>query len=188
MSQAPSPRPSRLAVVLLALCLPAVAAAQSAPAPAAASAKATPLFDAPDHPRMHVAGVRDALHPSVLRALTQAYALAVRKVRTVPSCRALFERLGADPVQMLMNSRYKAASPEHENPNGPCQRGAAAVTAVGSPEVRLCVNFGALPTAGATLILLHEALHYAGLGEWPSDPGAMTRNQINLMIRDSCGL
>ncbi len=142
----------------------------------------------PTTARMHVPSVRDALRPAVLHSLAQAYPLAVRQVRSIASCRALFERLGADPVRVLMNSRYEAARPEHESPNGPCQRGVAAVTAVGSPEVRLCRNFGSLPTTGATLILLHEALHYAGLGEWPSDPKAMTPHQINLMVRDSCGL
>jgi hypothetical protein len=137
---------------------------------------------------MYVPRVRDALRPSVLRTLALAYPLAVTKVRTVASCRALFERLGADPVQSLMNSRYLAAGQEREKQTGPCRRGAAAVTAVGSAEVRLCLSFGSLQVSNAAITLLHEALHYAGLGEWPSSPDAMTSAQINLMVRDACGL
>ncbi len=136
---------------------------------------------------MYVPRVRDALRPSVVRVLALAYPLAVTKVRTVASCRALFERLGAGPVQSLMNSRYRAASPGRQSRADPCQCGAVAVTGVGSPDVRLCLNFGSLPVSSAAVVLLHEALHYAGLGEWPSTPDAMTPGQINLMVRKACG-
>ncbi len=146
------------------------------------------VADAPDHRRMHVAGITDALPPSVFRTVARAYPFAVARVRGLAACRALFERLGADPVQALMTSRYTTAGREHERPTGACQNGAAAITAVGSPEVRLCLNFGSLPTAGATVILVHEALHYAGLHERPADPSAMTSVEINRMVGASCGL
>lgn len=186
------PRPAgtaQLAAVALSICsLAAASVAEPVPASVPGNAAVTALVDAPDHRRMYIPRVRDDLRPSVLRVLALAYPLAVTKVRTVVSCRALFERLGADPVQSLMNSRYRAASPEREKRTDLCQRGAAAVTAVGSPDVRLCLNFGTLQVSSAAVILLHEALHYAGLGEWPSRPDAMTSRQINLMVRKACGL
>lgn len=180
---------AQLVAVALSICsLAAASAPEPAPAQVSGNALVTALVDMPDHPSMYVPRVRDALRPSVLRALALAYPLAVTKVRTVVSCRALFERLGAGPVQSLMNSRYRAASPGRQSRADPCQCGAVAITGVGSPDVRLCLNFGSLPVSSAAVVLLHEALHYAGLGEWPSTPDAMTPGQINLMVRDACGL
>ncbi len=183
-----SARLAQLAVVVLHMCCATTAlAVDRAPEPAAGNEAVTALAAAPDH--RHVCPVvRDNLRPSVLRSLALAYPVAVAKVRTVASCRALFERLGVDPVQSLMNSRYRGADRERAKQPGPCQRGVAAVTAVGSADVRLCLSFGSLPVPSAAVIVLHEALHYAGLDEWPSSPKAMTAGQISLMVRDACGL
>lgn len=189
MSQAHAARPVVLVAAVLYICsAAAAAAADRVSAPAGGSALVPAFVGAPDHRRAYAPRVRDDLRPSVRRVLALAYPLAVTKVRTIAVCRALFERLGADPVQVLMNSRYMAAKPERVRRPDPCQWGVAAVTAVGTPEVRLCLNFGSLQVSSAAITLLHEALHYAGLGEWPSSPDAMTSAQINLMVRDACGL
>jgi hypothetical protein len=44
-----------------------------------------------------------------------------------------------------------------------------------------------LDTDKAALVLLHEALHFAGLTEQPHDPRAMTSSEINDMVKDRCG-
>ena len=36
------------------------------------------------------------------------------------------------------------------------------------------------------LVLIHEALHRAGLDEWPHDRSAMTSLAINTMVGESC--
>lgn len=186
------PRPvgtAQLAAVALSICsLAAATVAETMPAQVSGNALVTAPVDTPDNPSMYVLRVRDNLQPAVVRVLALAYPLAVKRVRTVVSCRALFERLGAGPVQSLMNSRYRAASPVRQSRADPCQYGAVAFTGVGSPDVRLCLKFGSLPVSSAAVVLLHEALHYAGLGEWPSTPHAMTSGQINLMVREACGL
>jgi len=38
------------------------------------------------------------------------------------------------------------------------------------------------------MVIIHEALHHAGLTEYPQDPNGMTSNQINGMVAEQCGL
>jgi hypothetical protein len=38
------------------------------------------------------------------------------------------------------------------------------------------------------MVIVHEALHHAGLNEYPKDPDAMTSKQINGMVMKHCGL
>jgi len=45
-----------------------------------------------------------------------------------------------------------------------------------------------LLTEQAAMVVIHEALHHAGLPERPHDKKAMTSGQINDMVREACGL
>jgi hypothetical protein len=38
------------------------------------------------------------------------------------------------------------------------------------------------------VVLIHEALHVAGLGQHPHHPGAQTPQQIDRVVKESCGL
>ena len=71
-----------------------------------------------------------------------------------------------------------------------CSRGlgAAAFTLVGSPRTVVCPGFDRLAIEEAAVIVLHEALHSAGLGERPLDPDAPNGGEINRLIRVACGL
>ncbi|MCG6947754.1 MAG: hypothetical protein LJE93_02410 [Acidobacteria bacterium] len=40
----------------------------------------------------------------------------------------------------------------------------------------------------AAMVIIHEALHHAGLSEYPKDPDAMTSRAINGMVSEKCGL
>ena len=40
----------------------------------------------------------------------------------------------------------------------------------------------------AAMLLLHEALHYAGLPERPVHRGAMSSKEISTLVRNRCGL
>ena len=71
---------------------------------------------------------------------------------------------------------------------GHCSEGVAAYTSVGSPRTVLCPAFASLSTSGAARILIHEALHFAGLGEKPADPKAPESYEINQIVTASCGL
>lgn len=110
-----------------------------------------------------------------------AFEGALSAVRSRPECRALFSDLGSDPVQTLRSTRYVGTVPR-------CKNGVVAYTAVGSPVTWLCRGFESLSQVDASMILLHEALHAAGMGERPVDPNGASSWEINLMVRAACGL
>ena len=58
----------------------------------------------------------------------------------------------------------------------------------GYPYVFLCDRFKDLPLKEAAVILIHEALHVAGLQESPATPGKPTTHQIQDRVRQTCGL
>jgi len=59
---------------------------------------------------------------------------------------------------------------------------------VGGGPVRVCRDFSRLSDSQAAMVIIHEALHHAGLTEYPQDPNGMTSNQINGMVAEQCGL
>jgi hypothetical protein len=117
--------------------------------------------------------------------LNLAFPVAVKRVSESPSCGGLFADLGADGLEKLAGTIYLPPQPGEGRT---CTSRVAAFTGVGEPHTRLCPAFGGLSTDRAALILLHEALHFAGLGEKPSDPDGMTALQINRMVEKACGL
>ncbi|HQT94581.1 MAG: hypothetical protein B7Z68_01875 [Acidobacteria bacterium 21-70-11] len=94
--------------------------------------------------------------------------------------------MGGDGVQALADTRYSAAT--SIGAEDACQRGIAAFTVVRSPLSYLCAAYGTLETRHAAVTLIHEALHYAGLTERPSDPLGLSTDEINRMVRVCCGL
>jgi hypothetical protein len=99
----------------------------------------------------------------VQRNLDQGYRIALQRVREVEGCGGLFAELGADGIEMLQSTIYLA--PRFDFELKACAAGATAFTFVGRRETRLCNRFGRLSRQWAAVLLLHEALHFAGLGE-----------------------
>jgi hypothetical protein len=122
----------------------------------------------------------------VRKQLVAGYRVALRKVREVESCQGLFAELGEDGVRMLSATIYLQAKYDWEH--RVCDRGAVAHTFVGAPQTRLCDDFGKLDRNTAAVLLIHEALHHAGLGERPRDPDGPTPFQINRMVSKNCRL
>jgi len=116
--------------------------------------------------------------------LERAHAVALQRVAEVETCGGLFADFEADGLEMLLRSVYLQANPgqEHEV----CGLGAAAWTAVGRPHTTLCPRFSRMTTDRAAIILIHEALHFAGMKEKPHDPDAMSSAQINRLVSDRC--
>jgi hypothetical protein len=141
-------------------------------------------FDAswPDFPSRLAPHLRTSLPAAVRIRLGSAFPVAFAKLDHVDSCRALFGRLGADGAILLRNTQYSDAGDAD-----PCRAGAAAFTYIGSPRTRLCSNFAALEPGRAATILIHEALHYAGLPERPACPTGLDSREINALIQVSCG-
>ena len=121
----------------------------------------------------------------VRHRLDLGFALAVQRVHEEPACRDLFSSLGADGVDRLSRALYL---PPQAGEERYCGTGVVAFTGVGQPHTRLCPAFGSLATDRAAIVLLHEALHFAGLGERPSDPSGPTPLQINELVETACGL
>jgi hypothetical protein len=116
--------------------------------------------------------------------LHQAYLSAIKRVERLETCQGLFDGLGADGTQVLADTTYVLAQADWEVK---VCADASAFTTVGGSKVWLCSNFGRLPEKDAAEILLHEALHNAGLSEQPYDPDGLTPDEIDLMVRKKCG-
>lgn len=117
-----------------------------------------------------------------------AVAVAMDRLERLPECRRLFEPWPVDGVELLRETVFELArSPEHR---AVCdRRRAAAFTRVGGRRTYLCpARFGELTRQRAAMFLIHEALHQAGLDEWPHGPEAPRSSEINLMVRRSCDL
>jgi hypothetical protein len=111
--------------------------------------------------------------------------LAQRSVRTVPSCSALFDKLGADGLALLAAVEFDGATLEMGRDT--CSRGGvAAFTVIKGKRIRLCPGFAVLSVPGAAVILIHEALHAAGMSEKPVDPAGLAPQEINRLVATSC--
>jgi len=150
--------------------------------PAAASAGRTE-GPAAGQPRMSPwVGTRT---PSEVRSKVEAgFALASQRVRDLPECRRLFADLGADGVDALSTTMYYPAGLKEER--RVCRR-ALAYTLVGGAPTWLCRRFSHLSDERAAAVLLHEALHHAGMNERPHDPDGLAPRQIDKLVEESCG-
>lgn len=119
-------------------------------------------------------------------ALKLALRGAAKRLEKVHACSALFDGLSIDGLQALARSRYE--TPQSQWEQRQCASGVAAYTAVGSIRVVVCRHFQRLDRRVQSAVLIHEALHTAGLSEAPLDPDAMTAVEIEAMVEDACGL
>ena len=63
-----------------------------------------------------------------------------------------------------------------------------AVTHVGAAPTIVCRHISRYTDEEAAKVLIHEALHHAGLTEAPQDPEAMTGRVINQLVKKKCEL
>ena len=138
--------------------------------------------------------IHHKMEPSVRAKVEAGFALAVERVREVATCQDLFSRLGEKGIDMLKTSLYLPVhSYRHEvvvcgrdpatNSRG---AGILAYTKVGGAPTWICRNFARISIDTAAIAIIHEALHYAGLGEWPRDRMAMSSVEITRMVRSEC--
>jgi hypothetical protein len=117
--------------------------------------------------------------------IERAFDIAARRVRQRPECAALFSRFGTDGVDLMARSLYFPADPQLQTTR--C-RHAFAVTEIGGSTIRVCRKVTAHSDERVAVALIHEALHHAGLGEYPQDRTAMLSGEINNLIMQRCGL
>jgi hypothetical protein len=128
------------------------------------------------------------LHPrlpdGVTARVNEAIPIAQKHLRNHPSCRELFARLGADGVVLLNRTSYYPAGRKQERRH--CYGDVHAVTTVGGSAVVLCRSFAHLSDQEAAIILLHEALHFAGQPEYPLDHEAPDARAITRTVMEGC--
>ena len=129
--------------------------------------------------------LRLGVTPRIAVRLRAGFGVALARLDSEPACAALFAELGADARRTLAQTLYYGATRQQEDAR--C-RDAYAATQVGSGVTWVCRNFAAVGTEHAARVLIHEALHRAGLPESPQAPGAMTSREIDLVVRSSCRL
>lgn len=164
-----------VAAALVVLALAGTAVAGPAPTPAPDLVQAAAMMR-----------LSSAVPVPVVQKMRLAFPHAVLRVQRHTACRALFESLGADGVELLTTTTYLAA--QGPLASGGCAHGADALTTVGGRVTWLCPSFGRLSTTRAMVVLLHEALHAAGLTERPQDPAGLSSTEINLLVKERCGL
>lgn len=129
------------------------------------------------------------IHPtmpqSVREKIDTAFRIAIDQVSTIPECAELFQALGADPFETLRTGLYFPANVARET--SACGR-SFAQTNVGAAPTWICRRITSYSDEQAAMVVIHEALHHAGLPERPHDKKAMTSGQINDMVREACGL
>jgi hypothetical protein len=130
--------------------------------------------------------VHRRLSGNVTTALSTAIPIAQEQLRDSLSCRALFASLGADGLARLNATSYYPASAKQERKY--CRGNNFAITTVGGSDVVLCRGFARLSGRQAAIILIHEALHFAGQSEYPIDRQAPDAVGITKMVMQSCGL
>lgn len=121
----------------------------------------------------------------VIRRLYAGFGIALQRMHKRDSCSDLFTRLGADGVEVLSGTTYTFARSRRA---AEICADANAFTTVGGSTVWICGGFGWLTEKDAAKVLIHEALHGAGIGEQPSDPKGLTPEEIDDMVKKKCGL
>ena len=120
-------------------------------------------------------------------AVRDARAVALERIDQRSQCRDLFAERGADGPRLLRTATYRRAAPDEAG--GLCEKGAVAFTGMPSGWTALCAeSFLKVGRHRGAVVLIHEALHVAGLGEHPHHPGALTPQEIDRMVGRSCGL
>lgn len=134
-------------------------------------------------------GVEPWIHPSMPEAMRgkigRAFEIAAQRVRQRPECAGLFAPFGVDGADLLARSLYLPAGPQRQTTR--C-RHAFAVTEIGGPTTWVCRKVTAHSDERVAVALIHEALHHAGLREYPADPWAMLSGEINNLVMEGCGL
>jgi hypothetical protein len=129
------------------------------------------------------------IHPDmpagVALKVKAAFEIAVDRVREIPECSNLFSRLGADALEILRTGLYLPTNAHREMV--PCKR-SLAQTIVGSAPTWICRNITAYPDETVAAVLIHEALHHAGLTEDATGRTAKSSGSITRTVTKQCRL
>jgi len=124
--------------------------------------------------------------PECLRdKLEIAFDIAAQRVRDVPECADLFTPFDADGLELLAETLYFPAGMYSQTSR--C-RHSFAITLVGGNTTWMCRKATFHSDERVAMALIHEALHHAGLPEYPQKPTAMLSGEINNLVMARCDL
>ncbi len=129
--------------------------------------------------------ISDRLPRHVHRKIESAVESAAQRLRSHPTCARLFSRLGKNGAEILRQTLYFPADVLMEH--RVCVNNYA-FTKVGIRPTWICRRMWQLPATSIELVLLHEALHHAGLEEWPQTRTAASHSRdITGRVVAACG-
>lgn len=123
------------------------------------------------------------LPPREYQTLSRSYVLALERVADRPACRELFDSLGAEGAKLLEKTYYLRAKQEDAET---CTNGVVAFTRLHDYRCWICPRFGGLSVDAGAMILIHEALHMAGLPEDTAPNGEQSSFGINRIVHNKC--
>ena len=129
--------------------------------------------------------VHHSMPDSMASKIERAFGIAVERVEQVPECADLFTLLDADGLELLGRTLYFPAGPHRQTTR--C-RHSFAITSIGGNTTWVCRKVTAHTDEKVAMALIHEALHHAGLTEFPCDRSGMSSGQINDLVMRSCHL
>ena len=186
---------AKRSTTVLFVCLLSTAGAWGAETienPSAATTTAAALASSASIPSStEVVAIEPWIHTRMddgLRSSVEAgYEIATRRVQDVGSCSDLFAELGVDGRETLASALYWPVF-SHRDAKELCGGRNLAFTVVGSPMTFICSDFERLSDQDAAKIIIHEALHTAGLKERPQyrGHGVMTSREITAMVAKNC--
>ena len=129
--------------------------------------------------------IHTKMNDGLRNSVEVAFEIAAQRVQEVEACSELFAEFGVDAVETLGSALYMPLF-SYRDVKELCGRRNLAFTFVGSPLTFICPDFERVSDQRAALIIIHEALHNAGLEESPRYSGAKTAYAINSMVTKSC--
>ena len=138
--------------------------------------------EAPLQPWIHVR-MDDGLRDSV----EVAFEIAAERVQEIEACSELFAELGVDATETLSRALYWPVK-SYRDVKERCRRRNLAFTSVGSRLTFICPDFEGITDQRAAQVIIHEALHNAGLKERPQYAGAGVKSSaaIDSMVAKAC--
>ena len=138
-------------------------------------------------PTRHPAGpwIHSAMPDGLVRKIGTALEIATQRLHDIPECAALFAPFGSDGLDLLAHTLYLPAGLYEQTTR--C-RHSFAITLVGGTTTWMCRKALFHSDERVAMALIHEALHHAGLPEYPQVPGAMLSGEINNLVMRSCDL
>ncbi len=187
------------ALVILATIMNARAEESGAPPPSRAVSSAinitafrSPEVIAPFATTRQKPWIHPDLTSELAAKLTIAIEIANDRINTLPACSGLFRKLGSEASDTLGSVFILPAQDQHEK--SVCSR-VVALTMMGTSKTWVCQSLAKLSDKQVAMVLIHEALHHAGLRERPKKLGtrirdrtAKTSAEINQMVSISCRL